>query len=268
MTAQPQPTATSEQRTAPEVIVLGSGTSNGIPTLGVTYPPGYLDNPKNHRTRPSIIILGPRGNLLVDCSPEMRIQVTREAITKIDAVLITHTHADHVMGMDDLRSITLRTKQDMAIYTLPQYQADIRRIFPYAFVELPPEIEVPRFDLRDVPEVLEIGGMTVRIFQVWHGRNPVLALRVNDFAYVTDVSEIPPEARQHLNGLDVLILDAVRFKPHPNHFHFAKAIEVAQEIGADRTYFTHLSHDYDHDKTNAELPAGIQLAFDRQRIQI
>jgi phosphoribosyl 1,2-cyclic phosphate phosphodiesterase len=261
-------TANSPQPTRPEVIVLGSGTSNGIPTLGVKYPPEYLANPKNHRTRPSILILGPTGNLLVDCSPEMRIQVTRELITEIEAVLITHTHADHVMGMDDLRSISLRTKRDMPVYTLPRYQEDIRRIFPYAFIELPPEIEVPRFDLRDVPETLEVGGIEIKIFQVMHGKIPVLALRINDFAYVTDVSEIPTEARAHLNNLDTLILDAVRIKPHPNHFHFDKAIEVAQEIGAKQTYFTHLSHDYDHDVTNSKLPKGIELAYDRLRIQI
>lgn len=252
----------------PEAIVLGSGTSNGVPTLGVTYPPEYLANPKNHRMRPSILLLGPTGNLLVDCSPELRIQVTREGITNIEAVLITHTHADHVMGMDDLRSITLRTKKDIPIYTLPRYQDDIRRIFPYAFADFPPEIEVPRFDLRDVPDTLEVGGMQIDIFQVWHGKTPVLALRTGNFAYVTDVSEIPPEARAHLDGLDTLILDAVRLKPHPNHFHLEKAIEVAQEIGAKKTYFTHLSHDYDHDKTNSELPAGIELAYDRLRIPI
>ena len=263
-----QPTANSQQPTSPHVIVLGSGTSNGIPTLGVTYPTGYLDNPKNHRTRPSIIVLGPTGNLLVDCAPEMRIQVTRENIREIEAVLITHTHADHVMGMDDLRSISLRTKRDVVIYTLPRYQEDIRRIFPYAFADFPPEIEVPRFDLRDVPEVLHVGGLDFDMFQVWHGKTPVLAFRVNDFAYVTDVSDIPPEGRAKLNGLDTLILDAVRIKPHPNHFHLAKAIEVAQQIGAKKTYFTHLSHDYDHDKTNADLPKGIELAHDRLRIPI
>ncbi len=263
-----QATSHKPQATSPQAIILGSGTSNGIPTLGVSYPDTYLANPKNHRTRPSLMLVGPTGNLLVDCAPEMRIQVTREGITKIDAVIITHTHADHVMGMDDLRSITLRTKKDMTIYTLPRYQEDIRRIFPYAFADFPPEIEVPRFDLQDAPDHLDIGGMSIDIFQVMHGNIPVLALRTGNFAYVTDVSYIPPEARAQLNNLDTLILDAVRIKPHPNHFHFDKAIEVAQEIAAKKTYFTHLSHDYDHDKTNAELPPGIELAYDRLRIQI
>lgn len=252
----------------PQVIVLGSGTSNGVPMLGLRYPAEYLANPKNHRTRPSILIEGPNGNLLVDCAPELRVQMTRELIYDIEAVLITHTHADHVMGMDDLRSISIRTRQDMPVYTIPRYQEDVRRIFPYAFMDFPPGVEVPRFDLRDVQETIDVGGLEYEIFQVWHGPTPVLGLRTRGFAYITDVSEIPLEAREHLNGLDTLIVDAVRFKPHPNHFHFEKAIEVSQEIGAKMTYFTHLSHDYDHDKTNAELPPSIELAYDGLRIPI
>lgn len=245
-----------------EVIVLGSGTSNGVPMLGVTYPAEYLASRKNHRTRASIVVCGPTGNLLVDCAPEMRLQVTSAGITEIEAVLITHTHADHVMGMDDLRSISIRTGKDMPVYTLQKYQDDIRRIFSYAFEDFPTGVEIPRFDLRDVPQTLAVGGLDFEMFQVMHGPTPVVAFRVNDFAYLTDVSEIPPDAMQKLDGLDSLILDAVRYKPHPNHFHYDKAIEVAMEIGAKKTYFTHLSHDYEHDETNKALPEGIELAFD------
>ena len=110
--------------------------------------------------------------------------------------------------------------------------------------------------------------MHIRILRVLHGPWPVLALRVNDFAYVTDVGEIPPEAEEHLHGLDTLVLDAVRYKPHPTHFHYDKAIEVAQRLGARQTFFTHLSHDYDHDATNAQLPPGIALAYDGLRIPL
>jgi len=251
----------------PEVVVLGSGTSNGVPMLGRTYPPAFLANPRNHRMRSSIAVLGPTGNLLVDCTPELRLQVTREGITEIEAVLITHAHADHVMGMDDLRAISMRTGRDVPVYTLPPYQDDIRRIFNYAFVPST-QFFVPRFDLRDVPEVLEVGGMQIQTFEVVHGPVRVVGLRVNDFAYVTDVSEIPAAARAKLDGLDVLMLDAVRYRPHSNHFHYDKAIEVAQEIGARQTYFTHLSDDYDHDATDAALPPGIRLAYDRMRIQV
>jgi phosphoribosyl 1,2-cyclic phosphate phosphodiesterase len=249
-----------------EAIILGSGTSNGVPMLGVPYPPEYLANPKNHRTRASLMLCGPTGNLLVDCAPEMRIQVTREGITEIVAVLITHTHADHVMGMDDLRSICIRTRRPMPVYTLPQYQDDIRRIYSYAFREFPPGVEVPRFQLEDVPEVLEVGGMSVHTFLVQHGTIPVVALRVGGFAYVTDVSAIPAAAEEHLQGLDTLVLDAVRYKPHVNHFHYERALEVIRELRPKMAYLTHLGHDYDHDQTNLELPEGVRLAYDGLRI--
>jgi phosphoribosyl 1,2-cyclic phosphate phosphodiesterase len=252
----------------PTCVVLGSGTSNGVPMLGVEYPEAYLANPKNWRTRASICLLGPTGNLLVDCAPELRLQMARERIYDAEATLITHTHADHVMGMDDLRSLCVKTKRDMPVYAWPRYQEDIRRIFPYAFAEMPPGVEVPRYDLRDVPPVIEVGGMQVQTMEVIHGKIPVVAIRVNDFAYVTDVSEIPEPAWSKLQNLDTLILDAVRIKSHPNHFHFHRAVEVAQQLGAKTTYFTHLSHDYDHDVTNATLPEGIRLAWDGLRIEL
>ena len=236
--------------------------------LGVNYPSEFLANPKNHRTRASLMLCGPTGNLLVDCSPEMRLQVTREGITEIEAVLITHSHADHVMGMDDLRSISMRNRRDIPVYTLPRYQEDIRRVYNYAFKEFPAGVEVPRFDLRDIPEELEIGGMTIKPFLVKHGAIPVIALRVNDFAYVTDVSEIPEEVAHQLQGLETLIIDAVRYKPHVNHFHYDRALEVIERFKPAKAYLTHLSHDYDHDKTNAELPPGVELAYDRLRIAI
>jgi len=245
-----------------EAIILGSGTSNGVPTLGTTYTDEYLANPKNHRTRASILFKGPTGNLLVDCTPELRLQVTGQRITEIEAVVITHAHADHIMGMDDLRQISLRTHQAIPVYTLKEHAEDIRRIYSYAFKEFPPGISVPRFDLREVPDVLHVGGLDFQTFLVDHGKTRVIGIRVNNFAYVTDVSFIPPAAEAMLHRLDVLILDAVRYAPHPNHFNMEMAIEEAKKIGAKQTFFTHLSDDFDHDKTNQTLPENIQLAYD------
>ncbi|HMS55360.1 MAG TPA: MBL fold metallo-hydrolase [Fimbriimonadaceae bacterium] len=249
-------------------ILLGSGTSNGVPTLGVDYTPQFLANPKNHRTRPSLLLKGPDGNFLVDCAPEMRLQLLRAGVLMVDGVLITHTHADHIMGMDDLRSFCLKSKQDMPVYTLPQYQEDIRRVFSYAFKEFPPGIEVPRFQLFDVPPILDVVGLRLKTFLVKHGPIPVIAFRVNDFAYLTDVSEISDDGYAMLEGLDVLVLDAVRYKPHPNHFHFDRALEEAEKIGARRTVFTHLSHDYDHDVVNSTLPSGVELGFDGMELSV
>ncbi len=252
----------------PSAVILGSGTSNGVPMLGVEYSEAFLAQPKNHRTRCALLLEGPEGNVLVDCPPELRLQLLREHVRMVDAVIITHTHADHVMGMDDLRSLCIVGKKDMPVYTLPRYQNDIKRIYAYAFEPAQTDVELPRFDLRDAPDVLDACGLRIRILRVVHGPWPVLALRVNDFAYVTDVGEIPPEAEEHLHGLDTLVLDAVRYKPHATHFHYDKAIEVAQRLGARRTLFTHLSHDYDHDATNAQLPPGIELAYDGLRIPL
>ena len=251
-----------------EAIILGSGTSNGVPTLGSSYEPAYLANPKNWRTRSCLGLIGESGTVIVDTPPELRLQCFANHIEMIDAVIITHTHADHLMGLDDIRSICVRTGKPMPVYTLPQYQQDIRRIFEYAFIEHPATLAVPRMDLMNIQDTLNLCGMEIQTFIVDHGKWPVIGLRVNDFAYVTDVSHIPEKAMAKLKGLDVLVLDAVRLKPHINHFHLEKALEVAQEIGAKTTYLTHLSDDYDHDITNAALPRGIELAYDGLRIPL
>jgi phosphoribosyl 1,2-cyclic phosphate phosphodiesterase len=251
-----------------QAIILGSGTSNGVPMLGVQYPEPFLANPKNHRTRSSLLLQGPAGNVLIDCTPEMRLQLVREQILQLECVIVTHTHADHIMGMDDLRSLGVIEQRDIPIYTLAEHMADIRRVFAYAFREYPPGIVVPRFDLREMPDALEAGGLTIHRFLVDHGSTRVIGVRVNDFAYITDVSSIPEEAWPMLTGLDTLVMDAVRFKPHPNHFHYDRAVEVAEQIGARITYFTHLSHDYDHDVFEAQMPSHMRLAYDGLRVPL
>lgn len=215
-----------------------------------------------------MVFLTGAGNLLVDCSPELRIQCSKFGVFDIDATVITHSHADHVMGMDDLRSICMKTGKPMPVYTLPRYQDDIKRVFDYAFKEHPSTLAVPRYDLIDLPEVIELGDLQVKTFLVDHGPSPVIGLRANGFVYITDVSAIPDAAWRFLDDVDVLVIDATRLQPHPNHFHFEMAIEVALKIGARQTYFTHLSHDYDHDRTEAILPQGILLAFDGLRIPL
>lgn len=255
----------------PTAVILGSGTSNGVPTLGVEYPAGYFDDVRNRRNRACLALLGPEGNLIVDCPPELRIMAHAAGIHDIDAVLITHSHADHLMGMDDLRSICLKTKKPVPVYTLPRYADDIRRIFNYAFREYPHGVFVPRFDLHDLPDepaTIELAGMTIRTFLVEHGQVPVVGLRVNDFAYITDVSHIPDNVMEELKGVHTFVVDAVRYRPHPNHFHYERALEVAKEVGARRTLLTHLSSDYDHPKTSKELPEGVELAYDGLSLQI
>jgi len=245
-----------------QAIVLGSGTSNGIPMLGYHYAPGYLDNPKNHRSRCALLLQGPSGNVLIDCPPELRLQLTKENIDDLEAVIITHSHADHVMGMDDLRSICILRDKEMPIYSLPNYLEDVRRIFPYAFREPPPGLSFPRFKMEEIKPRLQLAGLDIDTFVMVHGDLPVVGIRVNELAYITDVSFIPEEVMDQLEGLDVLILDALRFRPHPNHFNLEQALEVVKKLNPKNTYLTHLTHDFDHDKTNQELPANVELAYD------
>jgi phosphoribosyl 1,2-cyclic phosphate phosphodiesterase len=249
-----------------EAIILGSGTSNGVPMLGYRYPPGYLENPKNHRTRSSLLLCGPTGNVLVDCPPEMRIQLTREDIYEVEAVIVTHTHADHIMGMDDLRSLCMIYSREMPIYTLPEHGVDIRRVFPYAFVAAPPGIVYPRFDLREMPTKLEVAGLEITSFLVEHGETRVIGIRVNDLAYITDVSYVPPLAESLLGGLETLIIDGLRYRPHPNHFNVDAALEFRSRVSPKRTILTHLTHDFDHEKSEATLPEDVILAYDGLRI--
>ncbi len=234
--------------------------------LGIHYSDEFLANPKNHRTRSSCVLQGPSGNFLIDCSPELRLQLVREKIFDVDEVLITHTHADHVMGMDDLRSFCIVGQKSIPVSAIPRYQEDIRRIFPYAFAEVPPGVWVPRFDLKDVAPTIEACGLSIRTFQVQHGKYPVTGIRVNDFAYITDVNMIPPPAMEMLTGLETLVIDAVRHEPHPNHFHFEATMEVIAELQPKMAYLTHLSHEYDHDKYEAGLPPNVRLAFDGLQI--
>ena len=249
-----------------EAIILGSGTSNGVPMLGVHYTHEFLANPKNHRTRSSCLLQGAEGNFLIDCTPEMRIQLVREDIFSVQEVLITHTHADHVMGMDDLRSFCIVEGRSLPVYTLPRYQEDIRRIFPYAFGEYPPGVWVPRFDLKDAPPVIESCGLSIHVFEVQHGKVPTLAVRVNDFAYVTDVNVIPDAVMSQLQGLDTLVIDAVRHEPHPNHFHFEASMEVIEKLSPKKAFLTHLSHEYDHNDYEEKLPDRVRLAYDGLKI--
>ena len=253
---------------AGEAIILGSGTSNGVPMLGVHYSPEFLANPKNHRMRSSCLLKGPDGNFLIDCTPEMRLQLVRANVYSVHEVLITHTHADHVMGMDDLRSFCVVEDRAIPIYSLPRYQADIQRIFPYAFSEMPTGVFVPRFDLRNAPESLESCGLTIQIFEVQHGQVPCLGVRVNDFAYLTDVNFISDAVKAKLQYLDTLVIDAVRHEPHPNHFHFEATMAMISELRPKMAYLTHLSHEYDHNSFEDSLPPNIRLAYDGLDIHI
>jgi phosphoribosyl 1,2-cyclic phosphate phosphodiesterase len=247
--------------------ILGSGTSHGVPMIGCECTVCTSPDPKNRRFRPSIAVENDGNVILVDTTPELRMQSLAFGLNRVDAVLITHTHADHIFGLDDLRRFNDLSGESIPVYGDEQAVADIRRLFPYIFDPPKQGGGTPKIDLRPVPESMEMFGMHIESFPVLHGSLPVLAYRFDNVAYVTDTNHIPPESMTKLRGLELLILDAVRYEPHSTHFGLWEAVAVAEQLGAKRVLFTHLSHHFEHTKTNSELPAHMQLAYDGQTLE-
>lgn len=247
-------------------ILLGTGTSVGVPVIGCPCAVCKGSDPRNHRMRCAAIAGLPFGNLLIDTPPELRLQLVRAGIGLVHAVAFTHEHADHLFGLDDLRLLPFYLGHPVPIYCEPAVETRIRRAFDYAFSEIPPTHAgaVPQLEFRTIGlDRFGTLGCDIQPIRLNHGpRFKVLGFRLGAIAYCTDTNEIPDDSWRHLEGLDVLILDALRFKPHPTHFCLEEAIEAALRIGAKRTYFTHVCHDMDYEATNASLPEGMALAYD------
>ncbi len=250
------------------VLVLGSGTSHGVPMIGCRCCVCTSEDPRNQRARPCILLELPHGNVLVDTPPELRLQCIRFGVDRVDAVLYTHAHADHLFGLDDIRRFNELQGGAMPIYAEPEVLDTIRRAFSYVFMPTQAAGGKPQLLLHPLNGSLPLCGAQVEPLRVYHGDLPILAFRVGGFAYVTDVSHIPPDTEQRLQGLQWLFLDAVRYEPHPTHYHLEQAIEVVRRLQPKRAAFVHLSHDYDHVSTNALLPEGIELAYDGMRVEL
>jgi phosphoribosyl 1,2-cyclic phosphate phosphodiesterase len=225
-------------------------------------------NPKNRRYRTAVFVREGDATVLIDAPPELRLQLIENGITHTDAVLFTHTHADHVFGLDDIRRINDMSGKAMPIYGEQNVLDDIKRVFQYAFMPTQHAGGKPNFNLIPINGPFKVNGFQVEPLRVYHGRIPILAFRFGGFAYITDVSSIPQESEERLHGLDFLVLDAVRFKRHPTHFNLEQALEVVSRIKPKRTALTHLSHDFDHDEVNKTLPPGVELAFDGMKVTI
>ena len=220
-------------------------------------------DPHDNRLRPSICIETSGARVLVDAGPDLREQALRHRIARVDAIVFTHGHADHILGMDDVRRFNALMDGSMPCYGDAATLEDIRRMFSYVFDPATPKGGgLPQLDLRVIDGPFSVGDIHLQPVPIWHGRRRILGFRVGGFAYLTDCSRIDEAAWPLLERLDVLVLDALREKPHPTHFSLSDAIATAARIGAARTFFTHMAHELPHEATNARLPQGMRLAFD------
>ena len=254
------------------LIMLGTGTSVGVPTIGCGCRVCTGGHPRNQRTRSALVLGLPEGNLLIDTPPDLRFQLLREQIGIIHAVVYTHEHTDHLFGLDDLRMMQFYLGHPLPLFCEPQVEQRIRQSFAYAFRDDQPTHAGATPQLKFHPigtEPFPVLGARIIPIRLRHGpRFQVLGFRFGRVAYCTDTNGIPDDSWGLLDDLDVLILDALRPRPHPTHFSLQEAIHVAQRIGARRTLLTHTSHELDYETTRAQLPAGLELAYDGLRLPL
>lgn len=253
-----------------ELILLGTGTSHGVPVIGCHCEVCESTDPRNKRTRTGVAVNTPQGPFLIDTSPELRMQLLREKIDLIHAVIYTHGHADHLFGLDDLRLFGYRLDRAIPLFCEESVEQQIRGAFPYAFAAPAADLHrgaIPLLEFRRIGlEPFEVMGERIQPIRLIHGRLPVLGFRIRDVAFCTDVSFIPDESWPLLEGLDVLVIDALREEPHATHFGIPQALAAVERVKPKRTYLTHVSHYLDYETTNARLPAGVELSYDSLRI--
>lgn len=250
--------------------VLGSGTSMGVPTLGCDCKVCTSEDPKDNRLRPSVMLQYDGRTVLIDTTPDFRQQALRERISRIDAIVYTHAHADHIMGLDDVRPINLRQRSPIPVYGSVETLTTLKRTFAYVFEVASPESTIPKITLEPVETgtIFDVFGLGFEPVLLNHGRGFVYGYLFGSSAYLTDHSDIPAQTLAKLHGLDVLFLDALRHKPHPTHTTLSRAIRYVEELKPRRAYFTHISHDLPHARTDEALPDGVHLAWDGLRIEI
>jgi phosphoribosyl 1,2-cyclic phosphate phosphodiesterase len=253
--------------------LLGTGTSFGVPQIGCDCAVCQSTDPKDRRSRTAAIVQGRGTTILIDTPPELRLQLLAAGVREIDACLYTHEHADHVGGIDDLRVFSLRRSRPLPVYGGPTMLEFLRNSYQYIFDESTPVFEgtsKPRLALHGLESgvPLTIENLDVLPLAFEHGHSGVLGFRFGPIAYVTDVKRIPADTMDQLRDLDVLVLNALWWRPHPTHLSIPEAIATAQALGARRTYLTHLSHETGHAELTTRLPAGIEPAYDGLTVEV
>lgn len=252
-----------------KITVLGSGTSQGVPVIACPCDVCASNDPHDRRLRSSVLIETAVTTLVIDAGPDFRQQMLRANVKKLDAILITHTHKDHIAGLDDVRSFNYLTGKPVIVYARPSDQEEIKQEFRYAFTDNPYP-GVPEFDLRDLTTApFHVGDISIQPLELKHMKLSVFGFRIGDFSYLTDVNFIPKESMDLLRGTQVLIIDALRKKQHPSHFNLGQAIEVSKQLNVPQTYFTHISHLMGkHATIEKELPKNMNLAWDGLEIDL
>lgn len=246
-----------------EITFLGTGTSNGIPMIGCHCPVCTSADPRDTRSRTSAVVRVDGRTILIDTSTELRLQALANGLESVDAVLFTHAHADHTGGIDDLRRFNELGQRHLQVYAGAETAAILTDRFAYAFVDAFPFYGgKPDLLMNVVNGPFAVGGVAVTPIPVWHGRTPVMGYRFGGFAYVTDAKVVPPESRELLRGLDVLVLNALRDRPHPTHLSIADAVAIIEELRPREAYLVHLSHEIGHEAAMALLPAHVHVAHD------
>ncbi|HVB58483.1 MAG TPA: MBL fold metallo-hydrolase [Candidatus Acidoferrales bacterium] len=248
--------------------MLGSGTSMGVPTLGCHCAVCDSKDLLDKRTRPSVLLAYGGRNVVIDTTPDFRYQAMRARMERLDAVLYTHGHADHVLGLDDIRPFNLKQKGVIPLYASEDTLGILRRQFSYIFDDAPTDSLVPGVELHPIHGPFELFGTKIVPVPALHGPQPVLGFRFGKAAYLTDFIRVPETSKDLLRELDDLILDALRYVPHPMHSNVQQSLALAAELKPKRTWFTHICHDLGHAETNARLPANVRLAYDGLQFEV
>ena len=248
--------------------VLGSGTSMGVPTLGCHCAVCESADPCDRRTRPSVLLSYAGRNIVIDTTPDFRYQAMRARVDRLDAVVYTHAHADHIMGLDDIRPFNIKQKSVVPIYAASDTLGVLRRQFSYIFEEAQPGSTLPLIEMREIDGPFDLFGLRLLPIPAMHGVQPVLGFRLGNAAYLTDFSSVPASSRALLRGLDDFILDALRYVPHPTHSNVEQSLALVEELKPKRAWFTHICHDLGHAQTNAKLPANVRLAYDGLKFEV